>query len=186
MPNKKYDIGDKVGRLTIIKYAGYDHANKLLVECKCDCGKLKITRINNIGRKTNSCGCYKAEMIKERMGKPIEHLATVSMLNACKGRKLGCDLSYEEIKKIIFSTCFYCEKTAEEVGGLYTRPIKDGRSVKRLGIDRVDNSKGYFRDNIVACCKECNYIKRDHDVSSLITRLEKFLINLKRLGFGNG
>jgi hypothetical protein len=29
------------------------------------------------------------------------------------------------------------------------------------GIDRMDNTKGYVLGNIVSCCTECNYVKRD-------------------------
>jgi len=181
MPNKKYVIGDKVGRLTILAYVGYDQAGKQLVESKCDCGNLKITRLNNIGRKTNSCGCYKADLIKERMGKPISHLAIVKQLSYCKKHTKDSDLTYEDIDSLIFSKCYYCEQTPDIVGMEYKRPIRDGRSIKRIGIDRIDNNKGYYKNNVVGCCKDCNYIKRNHDVQSLIGRLEKFVINLKKI-----
>jgi hypothetical protein len=29
------------------------------------------------------------------------------------------------------------------------------------GIDRVDNTRGYSIDNCVACCKQCNWAKRE-------------------------
>jgi arginine decarboxylase-like protein len=28
-----------------------------------------------------------------------------------------------------------------------------------MGIDRWDNSRGYFADNVVPCCKDCNRAK---------------------------
>lgn len=42
------------------------------------------------------------------------------------------------------STCTYC-----------------GSTVAGLGIDRVDNTKGYIFDNCTSCCKFCNWMKRD-------------------------
>lgn len=34
-------------------------------------------------------------------------------------------------------------------------------AIPTIGLDRVDNFKGYYLDNIVACCRLCNLMKRD-------------------------
>lgn len=181
MPSRKYNIGDRYGRLLIISEEGYDQSNKLLVLCKCDCGVFKKMRLNNFGRKTTSCGCYKAENIRQRMGKPLEHLASVSTLNKCKKKTKDTDLTLDDVRSLIFSKCFYCEKSTEEVGREYSRPLDDGRRVKKIGIDRVDNNIGYYKNNVVPCCMVRNYIKRDHNTRELIERLEVLLKNLKKL-----
>ncbi len=31
-----------------------------------------------------------------------------------------------------------------------------------IGLDRLDNSKGYIQGNCVSCCVECNIARRDH------------------------
>ncbi len=178
---RKFNLNDKIGRLSIIEFLGTDHANKRLVNCICDCGKNLIIRLNNLGRKTNSCGCLKADLIKERMGKSIEHLAVVSVPNACKRYTKETNLTFEDVNNLIFHNCFYCELSPKIVGTTYHRAIDDGRSIKRVGIDRVDSSKGYFKDNVVSCCKSCNILKRDHSVDSLIIIMETFLKNLKWL-----
>ena len=36
------------------------------------------------------------------------------------------------------------------------------------GLDRVDNEKGYTIDNVVPCCKHCNYAKRNRSVEEFI------------------
>ncbi len=64
----KYNIGDKVGRLTIIdniyrpelKYKKY-------YLCKCECGKMKEIRRDSIGRSTFSCGCLNIEKSTKRL-----------------------------------------------------------------------------------------------------------------------
>ena len=38
--------------------------------------------------------------------------------------------------------CFYC-----------------GKEISTIGIDRVDNTKGYSVDNLVPCCTDCNKAK---------------------------
>ena len=37
--------------------------------------------------------------------------------------------------------CFYCNDNV------------------KIGIDRVDSSKGYTIDNVVPCCSKCNWMK---------------------------
>lgn len=32
------------------------------------------------------------------------------------------------------------------------------------GIDRIDNNRGYVKENCVPCCKTCNYAKRKMDL----------------------
>lgn len=66
----------------------------------------------------------------------------------CKGwdkkRGLDFDLTVDEVRIIIGSGCSYC-----------------GESEMRIGLDRIDNSKGHTKDNVVAACIRCNYLRRD-------------------------
>ena len=59
--------------------------------------------------------------------------------------KRGFDfsLTFQELENLIFSQCDYC--------GVPACPIN--------GIDRVDNTKGYIKDNCVPCCAICNKAK---------------------------
>lgn len=54
--------------------------------------------------------------------------------------------------------CFYC-----------------GDPINRIGLDRYDNSKGYIKGNIVACCTTCNRMKLDHSCSFFITQCNKII-----------
>lgn len=49
---------------------------------------------------------------------------------------------------LIISSCYYCGFTPKW-------------PENRVGIDRVDNSKGYEIDNCVSCCITCNSAKND-------------------------
>lgn len=55
------NIGKRFGRLTIVEPAVTNKEGKYYV-CKCDCGKYKTVRFDNLkyGRAT-SCGCLRAE-----------------------------------------------------------------------------------------------------------------------------
>lgn len=54
------------------------------------------------------------------------------------------DLDAEFIKDLIAHGCSYCDD-------------KQGR----VGLDRIDNSKGHTRDNVNPCCWRCNWLRRD-------------------------
>lgn len=56
------------------------------------------------------------------------------------------NITYEEYLSLREKPCFYC-------GDEFQR----GRH--SYSLDRVDNAKGYLRDNIVPCCYRCNHAK---------------------------
>lgn len=52
------------------------------------------------------------------------------------------DLTFEQYEALIKNNCDYCnESIAKEKG---------------VGLDRLDNDKGYKVNNVVACCSKCN------------------------------
>jgi len=69
-------------------------------------------------------------------------------------------LSHEDLKSLIIgANCYYCGKAPQ-----YSEYIKDLGKIMFNGIDRVDNSIGYVKGNVVACCKKCNTFKSDTSV----------------------
>lgn len=62
-------------------------------------------------------------------------------------------LSQQDFEKLIIQPCYYC--------GFYSNS-------KFLGIDRIDNTKGYILSNCVPSCKMCNMMKNvDHPCAFL-------------------
>lgn len=55
--------------------------------------------------------------------------------------------------RLFHSPCFYCGRS--DVNQRKYRGSEFGYS----GIDRIDSDRGYVPDNVVACCKPCNYAK---------------------------
>jgi len=39
-----------------------------------------------------------------------------------------------------------------------------------MGLDRWDNSRGYFADNVVPCCKDCNRAKNTRTPRAFVER----------------
>ena len=64
-------------------------------------------------------------------------------------------IDFEWFCEEITKPCHYC-------GAVKTNSIKirgDVNSFKYNGLDRVDNTIGYIKDNCVSCCKICNRAK---------------------------
>ena len=68
--------------------------------------------------------------------------------------EIGGDLTLQDFEEIIAEACIYC-----------------GRDVS-TGVDRVDSQKGYFGDNCVSCCGNCNFAKRDENVDDFLARMD--------------
>lgn len=45
------------------------------------------------------------------------------------------------------------------------------------GIDRIDNSKGYIKENCQSCCKVCNKMKTDYNQEFFLKHIRKILDN---------
>ena len=71
-------------------------------------------------------------------------------------KNLVMTLTKDDFTRLISAPCRYCGFT-------------DGF----IGVDRVDNSKGYTLDNSVPCCKTCNYMKKNLSVKDFLYHISK-------------
>lgn len=69
---------------------------------------------------------------------------------------LSFAISYDNFAKLIFKPCSYCGVV----------PIAPNRN----GLDRVDNTKGYYNRNVVPCCHPCNQMKGKLTVQEFLNR----------------
>jgi len=102
--------------------------------CK-HCNKIQHTQDNKrIERKRN----YKNENLRN-----LERYYKEYITNAIK-REYSMELQFNDFEKLVKQPCYYCDYSKEnEVNG----------------IDRVNNTKGYSKENCVTCCEICNKIK---------------------------
>jgi len=84
-------------------------------------------------------------------------------------RELEFNLTLEEFTVLTSSNCFYCD---EKPTNNYSRKGRNGAYIYS-GIDRKDNDKGYFLDNCVACCWECNHAKGNRSYDEFINWLRR-------------
>lgn len=78
-------------------------------------------------------------------------------------RRINWDLTFEQFKTFWQKSCYYC-----------------GDKIETIGLDRIDNSKGYNLDNIVSCCKMCNKMKLNYSEKDFINHCKKITDFLKR------
>ena len=75
---------------------------------------------------------------------------------AAKVRERQWDLTFEQFMTFWQKFCYYC-----------------GDEIKTIGLDRIDNNKGYELDNLVSCCSRCNYAKRKMNQEEFIDHCKK-------------
>lgn len=77
-------------------------------------------------------------------------------LKSAKKRNLEFSLTDDDCILFFNKTCFYC-------GDIY----------KGLGIDRIENDKGYIYSNCTPCCSNCNFMKRNLSLQDFKFQIEK-------------
>jgi hypothetical protein len=185
--------GQTFGRLTVVKRAQSNTTRHGAIwECLCSCGKTKsVPSCNLLSGNTTSCGCVHREQITARNNLLALEPWLVDM-NIYKRRlgyrkaklELGSNqfksevsttkhptltyswgLTLEDYKELVTSPCYYCGNPPNQYPhGVLLR--KTG--LKRNGIDRLDNTKGYSSDNCVTCCRPCNLEKRSQTLNVFI------------------
>lgn len=152
--------GMKFNRLTIIKFSHSDKRWRKWYHVKCDCGAEKIVMGSAmISGNTKSCGCLSFETKKNRRISKNHSEITAIILGYKRhaiGRGFRWSLSRDFIEKLITKNCYYC---GSEPLNIKKTKNSLGEGLRYSGIDRIDNKKDYTEDNVVPCCKICNYAK---------------------------
>ena len=79
---------------------------------------------------------------------------------SAKRRNLIFTLTLEEFEDFYGGNCYYC---GEEIDG--------------IGLDRIDNEKGYTKDNVVRCCGKCNFMKQRLSKNAFVEQCKKIAQN---------
>ena len=163
--------GKKVNRLTPIRYikTRYRKGSKegWYWECLCECGKVALVKENQLhfGSKKEcpSCG-RKTAAEKTRLPKDAAkwHRWYRQLKHNAEIRGYALELSFDEARDLSEnSVCHYC-------GCL---PQRTSYGICSLGLDRLDNTKGYIRGNVVPCCGRCNTMKMQDSEQEFLQRI---------------
>lgn len=173
--------GDLIGNCIAIKIHTIVNGRKhWLFECKC--GKRFIREHSKLKYNNDklgivaSCGC-KRKKLKPR--KPVEDCSFNRIFNYYKSnarkKRLEFRLSIDDFKILLKNKCFYCGCDPSNI--LEHEKIRG--EFKYNGIDRIDNNEGYTPNNVVTCCKECNYKKKDQSYNDFIEWIKRVFNNMK-------
>jgi hypothetical protein len=179
--------GKKFGRLTVIKMASNrESTGKIRWICKCDCGKTNhVTSGESLRNKnTKSCGCLKHEapynLILNREEALWKQAYFTYLIKRVRNKKFNTDININEFKNMVKRPCIYCGitnfYTLEDLKYKTHQKISDTK-ISFNGLDRIDSSKGYLKNNTVSCCKNCNLAKNTLSQSEffdLIRRIYKY------------
>ena len=159
-------VGNKYGRLTIKNFLrrevlsnpGVKSKYKYYYTCECDCGNIKeVSRLSlNGGR--NSCGCLLNERPVWNQRKSWTGYGEISgriwtaLKNKAFERELGFDITIEDAWKQFENQNGCCSLTGVPL-------IFSNSNSRTASLDRIDNTKGYLKDNIQWLHKDVNWMK---------------------------
>lgn len=138
--------GHKFGKLFVIKFIELYHGRSFY-ECKCDCGNIVIkNRKYLVNGDTKSCGCLLKEnailigknKITHGLSKHPLHKVWSSMKDRCLNSKCHAYKNYGGRGITVDDRWLSFENFYNDVSGTYK---------KGLELDRVENDKGYSKDN---------------------------------------
>lgn len=76
------------------------------------------------------------------------------------------NIDYRQYAELVTLKCFYC-----------------GDDNTTGGVDRTDNTRGYVPENVVSCCKTCNFLKRDLFTREQFEFVTKYRLMYRETGF---
>lgn len=79
-----------------------------------------------------------------------------SYKDGAKVRKIYFNMTIEEFSEFWKKPCTYC-----------------GDAIETIGLDRVENSIGYVKENVVSACPICNYAKKTMGFDEFISWVKK-------------
>jgi len=180
--------GNKYGRLTVIDFSHketkeYDKSqNKYYWNCQCDChgeNSIIVARSDSLKNgDIQSCGCLSKESNRNRKLKGYGEATYNSVIRAykdgAKRKNIDFCLDNDYFFYLTQQDCFYCGRHPIRV----RKSRNDNGDFLYNGIDRIDSSKGYTKDNCVSCCTICNIAKNNLDIKDFYEWVFRLYNNL--------
>jgi hypothetical protein len=165
--------GNVYGKLTVLSYYGSSHQGTQATKgsmwlCKCECGvELPVLKRKLISGDKKSCGC-KANKIHRREIGEYEGFYFEYMKNALKTKK-SFAITKKEFLSLVLQNCHYCGTKPRD----RKIPNTHSKTAPIGGLDRKDSSIGYEFSNLLPCCTNCNYAKKERSYDEFISWIQK-------------
>lgn len=168
--NDFFPIGTVVGMQTVIESPRIIKG-KMRYGVQCNsCSTFTWRTIQTVERKDLGCISCANKKKSERMAHKDDNRMYKRLMSNVKSnarnRGIKFDLSFDDIKTIADSNCFYCGNEPEP------RKLKDEYFYCN-GIDRLDSSIGYILENCVSSCKQCNLAKLDYSMDDFLKWIDR-------------
>jgi hypothetical protein len=182
-------VGQRFGHLVVESQAESRHVadkhngyRSIRWNCRCDCGRLVDVagfqlRQSNGTRQCLPCSrVVVGRQLRLPEGVAARNMALAGIRNRAKKRGQAWELDDETFDNLIQSPCSYCGRPPRNKA----RGWISCDTMIYSGIDRVDSSQGYTKENSVACCGRCNRWKSDATVEEFKAHVKLIYENLEK------
>jgi len=171
------ETGKIYGEFTVLHQGTKTKSGAIKWTCRCSCGET-VDVVGQSLRSGKSSRCTKCSRKRDRRS-GTGAFSKSRNLYSHRARKAGIafPLSLEEFITFVTGACHYCGELPTKERRAYNRPSMSGTGLDDVGlmhgIDRVDSSKSYLKDNIVPCCFVCNRMKSDFGTEFFLKHIAK-------------
>lgn len=170
---KDPEIGTEFNRWTFLSVE-YNNNIKYW-KCRCVCGNEKLVVPCSVGSgNSKSCGCYNIEKIKARSwkghGEISGHYWWV-LQNSAKTRNIEFLVTIEFLWDLFLKQNRKCALSGKDI--YFDTRTKYKKSNQTASLDRINNNRGYFEDNVQWVHKYINNMKLDHSQEDFIKLCEE-------------
>lgn len=153
--------------------------------CLCECGNKKIIKSYFLRKGiTKSCGCRKYSNSALNMKKAHENNKKFTPTEASarvvfKKQYSDGDLTFEQFFSLSQQKCFYCGILPQNKINVFSyHPASSIESIENgtfiyNGLDRINSSISHNINNVVPCCKTCNYSKGNLSIDEFFQYLKR-------------
>jgi len=172
-------IGKKFNKLTVIEEIKREGKEGRFWKVKCDCGNEKILSTRKLKIK-KSCSChwrkpYVEPKPKKQQATPLEAVLKRIYTRYNDNDKLTKDIFYQLSQQ----NCYYCNNKP-----LAKYEYNKNFTLYYNGLDRIDQKGFHTPDNILTCCKHCNFLKMEQNYDDFLNWINR--INFKQPKYYSG
>lgn len=148
--------------------------------CICDCGNTTLVNLSKLkSGHTKSCGCINKKACSDRASemhkRNIKYTPEIASARRIWKKRYSDGCSFEDFHRLSQENCHYCNSPPSNKQNSAVYDQKSSELAKNTGtfiyngLDRIDSSKCHTIENIVTCCKYCNYAKRERSLHEFIS-----------------
>ncbi len=145
MANVKDMTGKTFGRLKVMEKVPHEPCERIYWKCECSCGVTKdVSGTSLRSGHTKSCGCLSADKVVAR--NTTHGMAKTPLNNVYHAMKARClNKNVKAYKNYGGRGITVCDRWLESFSNFYAD--MGDRPTGKHTLERIDNSKGYSKDN---------------------------------------